>query len=118
MNGRRQLPAYAAQLAEARRRGLTLRKPVISVALHWRTRPTIGYGVVVPDDREPALLDWTWTRDLEVIVLRQGDASERLMAALRAIEAAGPRRLLVVDIVEPNIISIVEPTGERERAAA
>lgn len=112
------VPAYAAQLASARRRGLTLRKPLVSVALHWRERPAIGYGVVVPDDADPAALDWSWARNLEVIVLRQGDSSSRLLTALRAIEAASPRRLLVLDMLEPNIISIVEPNADRGRAAA
>jgi hypothetical protein len=112
------LPAYAADLASARRRGLTLRKPLVSVALHWRARPTLGYGVVVPDDVDPVALDWSWARNLEVIVLREGDASERLLAALRAIEAVSPRRLLVLDMIEPNVISILEPSAERDRAAA
>jgi hypothetical protein len=103
------LPAYARELADARRRGMTLRRPVVSVALHWRSRPAIGYGVVVPNDRDPARLDWTWCRNLDVIVIREGDASERVMAALRAIEYARPRRLVVVDIVEKNFISIVAP---------
>jgi hypothetical protein len=106
----RPLPAYARELADARRRGLTLRKPLVSVALHWRSRPAIGYGVVVPDDSDPRCLDWSWCLRLDVIVLRQGDATDRLMDALRAIEAAHPRRLVVVDVgAQPNIVSIVEP---------
>ena len=54
--------------------------------IHWRKRPGIGYGVVVPDDRDPSRLDWSFCRNLEVFVLREGDAAARVMAALRAIE--------------------------------
>jgi hypothetical protein len=118
---RRPLPAYAADLAAARRRGFTLRKPIVSVVLHWRDRPLLGYGVVVPDDRDPAQLDWTWVRGLDVFVFRRGDASARVMAAVRAIETAGPRHLFVVDVAVvagTKIISIVAPSSERRRAAA
>lgn len=105
----RPLPAYARELADARRRGMTLRNPLVSVALHWRNRPGLGYGVVVPYDRDPGEFDWFWVRGLEVLVVREGDAAGRVDAAVRAIAAARPKRLLVVDIVDPKIITIVRP---------
>ncbi|MFO1324170.1 MAG: hypothetical protein U1F15_08900 [Burkholderiales bacterium] len=92
---------------------MTLRNPTVSVALHWRKRPAIGYGVCVPDDASPDSLDWSWTRNLEVIIFRRGDAQERVQQAVRAIEDCRPRRLLVIDVVEHDdckIISIVAPT--------
>lgn len=114
----RPVPAYAAKLALARRKGYTLRKPVVSVALHWRERPGIGYGVVVPDDQDPAALDWSWVRNLEVIVLHETEPVSRLTSALGAIEAAHPRRLLVLEMVDPKIVSIIDASDEAARVAA
>lgn len=101
------LPAHAKWLSDARRRGMTLKDPLVTVALHWRARPVIGYGVVVPDQRSPADLDWSWVRGLEVLIWRRGDAAARVMDAVRAIEAARPRRLLVIDVNDDRVISIV-----------
>jgi len=109
----RRLPAYAAPLADARRRGFTLRDPVVSVGLHWRKRrPGIGFGVVVPDDVDPATLDWSFVRGLEVLLWRRGDPRERVRAAIRAIRASRPCRLVVVDVTESRngrIYSILRP---------
>lgn len=103
------LPAYAKDLAQARRDGLTLRDPTCSVALSGFRRPRIGYGVTVPDDVDPANLDWSWTRGLEVLVLRRDEPIERARAAVRAIRTAGAARLVMVDFSQPRIVSIVDP---------
>lgn len=109
---RKPLPAYATDLANARRKGLTLRNPTVSVVLHWRRRPSIGYGVVVPDAADPAALDWSWCRNLEVIVFRRSDAAARVVRTVAAIERARPRRLLVVDVGDECVISIVDPSAK------
>jgi hypothetical protein len=106
---RKRLPAYARELADARRRGMTLRDPTCSVALSGLRRPRIGFGVTVPDDVDPADLDWSWTRGLDVLVLRRIEPIERARAAVRAIRAAGAARLVMVDLSAPRIISIVDP---------
>ena len=90
------LPAYAKAVADARRKGLTLRNPGVSVRLHWGPRPVIGYGVIVPDDRSPRDLDWAWVRGLDVMIYKDGDAADRVEQAVKAIEAFRPRRLLAV----------------------
>lgn len=106
------LPAYARELADARRRGLTLRHGTVSVALSGHRRPRIGFGVVVFADRDPGRLDWSWTRALDVMILRRGEPVERVRAAARAIRAANPRRLLVIDYGDHRIVSIVRPYHE------
>ena len=111
------LPAYARELADARKRGLTLRNPTVSVALHGLRRPSIGYGVCVPEDKNPSSLDWTFCRDLEVIIFRRGDPLQRVIQAATAITGANPKRLVVVDSVDPSIAVIVRP-DELEHARA
>jgi hypothetical protein len=114
----KRLPAHARELALARARGMTLRDPTVSVRLSGFRRAGVGYGVNVPSDLDPAECDWSWTRGLEVLVFRRHEPSERLMRALHAIEDARPRRLLVVDVSDPAIISIVAPFDEDRRSAA
>ncbi len=112
------LPAYARELADARRRGLTLRDPTVSVALHGLRRPIIGYGVCVPDDRDPAALDWAWRRGLDVIVFRRGEDKDRVRSAIQAIKRARPKRLLLIECDDPRVISIIDPSvTEAHRAA-
>lgn len=113
----RPLPAYAKAVAEARRRGLTLRDRGVSVQLHWGRRPTVGYGVVVADDRNPEDCDWTWVRGLDVMIYQDGDAGDRVAQAVAVIETCHPRRLLVVDFIDAKIISFISPP-EHDRAAA
>jgi hypothetical protein len=111
------LPPYAKAVADARRRGLTLRNPSVSVRLHWGPRPRCGYGVVVPDESSPADLEWSWARGLEVIIFKQGDSAERVTQAIAAIEPWRPRRLLVVDFIDNRTISVVEPEASQHAAA-
>ena len=107
------LPAYAADIAAARRRGMTLRNPTVWVELSWRKRaadagprPMLGGQpiVIVPNDAEPGALDWSWTRSLEVnIFWRDGD-EDRLRSAVAAIAAARPAGILVIDCTDARII--------------
>lgn len=111
------LPAYARELADARRRGLTLRNPTVSVVLHGLRRPCVGWGVTVPDDRDPVALDWGFVRRLDVIVFRRvGDSPERLAAAIAAITRCQPRRLLVIDCQDPKTVVIVAHREARHAA--
>jgi hypothetical protein len=112
---RKALPLFAKELADARARGMTLLRPLVSVRLHDGGRPSAGFGVVVPNDKRPAELDWSWCRRLEVMIYREGDHPERLLEAIGVIEAARPRRLIVVDFGVDRVISIVDP-ADRERA--
>jgi hypothetical protein len=111
------LPAYAKELADRRRRGFTLASPLVTVTLHWRRRPTIGYGVVVPTGAEPHELAWGWVRGLEVIVFVRGDRPDRVSAAASAIASAAPRRLLIVDADKLCLTSVVSPRTEGRHAA-
>jgi hypothetical protein len=104
------LPAFAKDLAQARREGMTLRDPTVSVWLHWRSRPRLGYGVVVRDQDDPAELDWSFLVGLEVLLFARGDAKDRVRAAARAIRAARPSRLLIIDCEDPKIVVIVRGT--------
>ncbi|MCE7876632.1 MAG: hypothetical protein DYH14_04720 [Betaproteobacteria bacterium PRO3] len=113
MTAARRLPAFAGDLADARRRGFTLRNPTVSVGLGWR-RPTIGFGVAIPPHEEPAALEWGWARGLDVILWHRGEPAARVRAAVRAIRAARPRRLVIVSVGNPEdgrgrIINIIRP---------
>jgi len=114
---RKPLPAYAKELAERRRRGMTLRDPTVSVRLSGFRRPGIGYGVLIRDDTDPLSLQWSWARGLEVLVFYRGEGRERLTSALTAIESACPRRLLVIDLSQQRIISVADRTCEVRRAS-
>jgi hypothetical protein len=97
----RRLPAFAQDLAEARRRGLTLKNPTVSVGLGWR-RPLLGYGASIPPHDNPSALSWGWVRGLDVIVWHRGEPAARVRAAVRAIQPALPRSLTVISVVEPD----------------
>lgn len=123
MSAARRLPAYASDLADARRRGFTLRNKLVGVGLGWH-RPGYGYGVCVPNDTDPAVLDWSWCRGLHVMIERHGEPADRVRAAVRAIRAARPDRLLVLDITVDEtrgskIINIINPDeyGRASQAA-
>ena len=96
---RKPLPPHARELAEARERGLTLRHGYVAVSFGWR-RPVNGYGVTLPDDRDPGAFDWSWARGLDVLLWRRGDPVQRVLAAVSAIRAASPRRIVVVDVLD------------------
>ena len=51
MSAARRLPAFAKDLANARAQGFTLADRTVSVALSWRRRPRIGYGVIVGENQ-------------------------------------------------------------------
>ena len=120
---RAHLPAYARELADARRRRLRPRDPTVSIVLHWRARPCIGYGVVVSDADDPSALDWTFLRGLDAILWRFGDEPARVRAAVGAIRAARPRRLLILDIAcaegeVSRIVNVVRPEAGHAHAIA
>ena len=117
MSAARRLPAYARDLANARALGYTLADRTVSVALSWRRRPIIGYGVVVGDDEAPEQMDWTWVRGLEVLLWRREESDDRVRAAAHAIRLALPRRLVIVDVRDSRIISLL-PDGTDGRRAA
>jgi hypothetical protein len=114
---RKRLPAFARELADIRRRGLTLKHPLVSVRLHGLSRSTIGYGVCLPDDLDAHECDWSFLRNLDVIIIRRGDSADRVMATVRAIESAQPRRLIVLDMLDRTTISILSPEDVRRAAA-
>ena len=114
-NARARLPAYARELAELRRQGQRPAGETVIVRLDsWPPKEHIGLAGVTPgragsvrypqvtvaEDADPDALDFSFARDLDVIVphLRSKSAPARLKALLRKTLAADPRRLIVLDM--------------------
>lgn len=110
---RKPLPPHARELADARARGLTLKRGYVALAFGWR-RPTNGYGVTVPADRDPAVFDWSWARGLDVLLWRRGEPVERVRAVVTALRLAAPRRVIVVDVLDGGrggrILNVIDTT--------
>ena len=114
-NTRARLPAYARELEELRRQDFRPAGETVIVRLDsWPPREHIGLAgltpgrppsvrypqVTVAEDADPDALDFSFARDLDVIVphLRSKSAPARLKALLRKALAADPRRLIVLDM--------------------
>lgn len=94
---RRRLPAFAAELAAARRRGLVPRRlgfGHVAVVLSWSNRATAGlHRIVFPPDVHPAALDLTFLAGLHVLLTHFDDESDRAAAAVDALLTAGAARV-------------------------
>jgi hypothetical protein len=99
VSDRRRLPAYAADLAKARRRGMAPRRlgfGHVAVVLGWQNRASAGlHRIVFPPDAPLAELDLACFAGLNVFMThteaesaRAAEAVERLLAAdARWVEA-------------------------------
>ena len=94
---RRRLPAFAAELAAARRRGLVPRRlgfGHVAVVLNWDNRATAGlYLIVFPPDVHPAALDLTFLAGLHILLTHFDSESDRAAAAVDALLTAGADRV-------------------------
>ena len=93
----RRLPAYAAELAAARRRGLVPRHlgyGHVCVVLNWDNRSTAGlYRVVIQPDVQPAALDLTFLAGLHVLLTHFDSESDRAAADVDSLLTAGAARV-------------------------
>jgi|GEM_PF-4405904 len=94
---RRRLPAFAAELAAARRRGLVPRRlgcGHVAVVLNWNNRATAGlHRIVFPPDVELDALDLGCMAGLHVLLTHTETESARAAAAVDALLAAGASRV-------------------------
>ena len=100
----RRLPAYARDIAEARKAGMVPASGEIIVALDvWRWGKQPGGALarcLVPEDRKIEDLDFWFLAGLDVLVAWSSavSAGNRVMALAKAVLATGPRRLLLLDV--------------------
>ncbi|HRQ66392.1 MAG TPA: hypothetical protein PKZ76_16270 [Xanthomonadaceae bacterium] len=98
------LPAYAGAVVKALRSG---QRPASSTVIarldRWppKDRPALVLWpqIVIAKDQDPAALDFRFLADLDAVVMfwRSLSPPARLRAALVAILAADPARLIVLD---------------------
>ncbi|ENO94313.1 hypothetical protein C662_02150 [Thauera sp. 28] len=98
------LPAYAGAMVKALRRGhRPAGNTVIARLDRWppKDRPALVLWpqIVIAKDQDPAALDFHFLADLDAVVMfwRSLSPPARLRAALVAILAAQPARLIVLD---------------------
>lgn len=94
---RRRLPAFAAELAAARRRGLVPRRlgfGHVAVVLSWNNKATAGlHRIVFPPDVEPDALDLDCLAGLHVLLTHTESESARAASSVNALLAAGVTRI-------------------------
>ena len=99
---RRRLPAYAAELADARRRGLVPRRMGfghVCVVLDWENHATAGlHRLVFPPKASLSDMDLSCLSALDVLLTFRETEANRAAAAVNAILAAGARRVGAVDL--------------------
>jgi hypothetical protein len=103
------LPAYAREIADARKAGMVPASGEVIVALDlWRLGKQPGGSLarcLVPEDRKIEELDFWFLAGLDVLVAWSSavTAGSRVMALAKALLAIDPRRLLLIDVVaEPG----------------
>jgi hypothetical protein len=99
MSGAR-LPPYAGAIAEARRAWLVPAREEVRVAVDFWLKPAAGREVVVlPAGESPESFAWWFLRQIDVLIWWYSSKTEgaRLLALVRAVLAADPRRLIAVD---------------------
>jgi hypothetical protein len=99
---RRRLPAYAAELVAARRRGLVPRRlgfGHVCVVLDWENHATAGlHRLVLPPKTDLQDLDLGCLAGLDVLLTHREVEAYRAAGAVNAILAAGARRVDAVDL--------------------
>ncbi len=98
----RRLPAYAAELAAARRRGLVPRRlgfGHVAVVLAWENRGTAGlHRTVFPPDTPLAEFDLTCFAGLNVLLTHREAESARAAEAVERLLAAGAHWVETVNL--------------------
>jgi hypothetical protein len=98
----RRLPAYAAELAAARRRGLVPRQlgfGHVAVVVAWENRATAGlHRIVFPPDTPIAELDLTCFAGLNVFMTHHEADSARAAEAVERLLAAGAHWVETVNL--------------------
>lgn len=90
---KKRLPAYARELAAARRRGLVPKRLDLGhlvITFEWRQECAPDYPVVViPEDADPLYqLDWHFAAGLDVFIMHRTSDRERLLRLVRALHQA------------------------------
>lgn len=100
---KKRLPAYARELAAARRRGLVPKRQDLGhlvITFEWRQECAPDYPVVViPEDADPLYqLDWHFTAGLDVFVMHRTSDRERLLRLVRALHQAKAASIKTFDM--------------------
>jgi hypothetical protein len=102
MSDRRRLPAYAAELAKARRQGMAPRRlgfGHVAVVLGWENRATAGlHRTVFPPDTPIAELDLACFAGLNVFMTHSEAESARAAEAVERLLAAGAHWVETVNL--------------------
>jgi hypothetical protein len=88
---KKRLPAYAREIAAARRRGLVPKREHahITVTFDWRQDCAPGAVVHLPRDADPATdIDWQFVAGLDVFVMHADKDRPRLLRLVQALHAA------------------------------
>jgi hypothetical protein len=97
MSNRLRLPAFAAELAAARRRGLVPRRlgcGHVAVVLNWNNRATAGlHRIVLPPQVELEAFDLDCLAGLHVLLTHTEAESARAAAAVNVLLTAGVSRI-------------------------
>lgn len=102
MSDRRRLPAYAAELAKARRQGMAPRRlgfGHVAVVLGWENRATAGlHRIVFPPDTPLAELDLACFAGLDVFMTHTEAESARAAEAVERLLVAGAHWVETVNL--------------------
>lgn len=109
-DSRQKLPAFGREILELRRRGLVpanergVAEPVYVLVDTWDLAKHRRYRVVVPKEAEPADLEFAFVAGIDVFVIwrMSSTSNARRDAVLRALVAAAPRFLFVIDWEAPE----------------
>lgn len=110
---KKRLPAYARELAAARRRGLVPKRQGLGhlvITFEWRQDCAPDYPVVViPEDADPFYqLDWHFTAGLDVFIMHRTTDRARLVRLIRALHQAKAASIKTFDM---DIVSAREKGG-------
>lgn len=97
---RKRLPAYAREIAAARRRGLVPKREHAHVTINfdWRQDCAPGAVVTLPRDVDPLLdIDWQFAAGLDVFVLHGARERPSLLRLVQALHAAGAASIKTFD---------------------
>lgn len=112
----KRVPAFARELAEARKNGMVPSRGEVIVALDvwaWgKPQHSALARCCVPPDVAPADLDLLFLAGLDVLVAWSSKVTdgERVMELARALLAIRPGRLLLLDMVQPTRLQWIKST--------
>jgi hypothetical protein len=101
---RRRLPAYARELADARRQGLVPDVGFIVVAMDWDLGGSMDglVRVVVPPNHEPSKMDFSFLAGLNVILVHRDTDRDRATAIADQLQAVRLGELAIINVDLPT----------------